>query len=77
MVGMAMMTVQEVFEGLHQLSAEDKFRAVQLLLRDLAVEEESLLKHGGEYELWSQYDSADAAARLLQIMREEEQKLNG
>lgn len=35
------MTVQEVFEVLHQLNAGDKFRAVQLLLKDLAVEEEN------------------------------------
>jgi hypothetical protein len=63
------MTAQELFESLHRLDVEEKFKAVQLLLKDLAGEDEKILKHGGDYELWSQYDSAGAAARLLQIMR--------
>ena len=71
------MSIQELFESLHQLDAEDKFKAVQLLLQDLATDEEKILKHGGDYELWSQYNSADAAARLMQIMREDEQNLYG
>ena len=71
------MSIQELFESLHQLDTDDKFKAVQLLLKDLASDEEKILKHGGEYEMWSQYDSADAAARLMQIMREEELHLHG
>jgi hypothetical protein len=71
------MTVQELFDSLHQLDTADKFKAVQLLLKDLAIDEDKILNHGGDYELWSQYDSADAAAQLMRMMREEEQRSHG
>ncbi len=71
------MSVQELFEALHQLETEDQFRAVQLLLKDISTRTKYLPQAGSEYEWWSQTDSADGAAQLLQIMRDLENRLDG
>ncbi len=59
---------------LHQLSRADKLRAVQLLIEDLALEEEFGIVPGAQYEVWSPYDSAEAAAILTQMLNEDKQQ---
>jgi hypothetical protein len=59
---------------LHKLDRGDKLRAVQLLIDDLALEEEFNLISGVEYEVWSPYDSAEAASILTKLLDEDESK---
>ncbi len=67
------MTITELIQELHQLSPEEKLRIVQFLVNDLAAEEESPhLARNKAYEVWSPYDSADAAAELRQMLQEEQ-----
>ena len=41
------------FSALRKLKRADKLRAIQLLVEDLAVEEEALFLPGAPYEVWS------------------------
>ena len=72
------MTITELIQELHQLSPEEKLRIVQLLVNDLAAEEEVIhLVRDQAYEIWSPYDSADAAFALRQMLQEEQSHNNG
>ncbi len=51
------MSVEELFSELRKLKRADKLRAMQLLVWDLAVEEEALLRPDAQYEVWSPFDS--------------------
>lgn len=58
-----------MINDLHQLNRADKLRAVQLLVNDLALEEFGIVP-GAEYEVWSPYDSAEAAIILTKMLEE-------
>ncbi|MBI5668942.1 MAG: hypothetical protein HZC41_13125 [Chloroflexi bacterium] len=45
------MLSEQLVEQLHRLNRAEKLRAVQLLVNDLAAEEESLLKPGAVYDV--------------------------
>jgi hypothetical protein len=66
----------EVMDELHKLSRADKLRVVQFLVNDLAAGEENLLTTNSHYEVWSPYDSAEAAATLMQMLEEDQQSNN-
>ena len=62
------MIPNEIKNNLSTLSRTDKFHIIQFLLKELAKEEEKELSHyfnpGTQHELWSQYDSYEAAQKL-------------
>lgn len=60
------MISETLIAELQNLSQADKLRVVQLLVNQLTQEESPSL----EYEVWSPYDSADAAAVLQQMLAE-------
>ncbi len=59
---------------LEKLNRVEKLQVVQMLVTQLAREEELLT--AGEYEVWSPYESAGAAAILMQML-EEDRQTNG
>jgi hypothetical protein len=68
------MLPEQLINDLHKLNRADKLRAVQLLVNDLALEEELGFVPGAQYEIWSPYDSAEAAAILTRLLDEDMQK---
>jgi hypothetical protein len=67
------MLPEQLIYDLHQLNRADKLRAVQLLISDLALEEEFGFVPGASYEIWSPFDSAEAAAILTKMLDEDKQ----
>ena len=62
------MSLSQLLPSVHALPRHDKFRLMRELITELAQEDEL---PGGEYPVWSPYDSHDAAATLLQFLKEE------
>ena len=60
---------------LDKLNRAEKLRVVQLLVEQLASEEELLPSK--EYEIWSPYDSAGAAAILTDMLEADRRKHGG
>jgi hypothetical protein len=67
------MSLDELMPSLRELNRADKFRAMQFLVNELAREEETLLKAGAEYPVWSPYDSYEAADALLDALKRDNQ----
>jgi hypothetical protein len=65
------MNAEELFAELHKLNRIDKLRATEVLVLDLAAEEQAQLIPGKEYEIWSPYDSAGAAETLMKMLDDE------
>ena len=63
------MTFEELLPELDKLSRTDKFRAVQVLVQQLAVEEKSVLPEG-DYHIWSPIDAFGAADALLAMLED-------
>lgn len=61
-------------QELDKLNRVDKLRVVQMLVEQLAQEEELLTSR--EYEIWSPYDAPGAAAILIDML-EEDRRNNG
>ena len=61
------MTFEELLPELKKLSRIDKFRTVQALVQELAVEENIALPEG-EYHIWSPVDAFGAANELLAML---------
>jgi hypothetical protein len=66
------MSLAELLPVVHALPRQDKFRLMQELITELA-QEEGLPE--GEYPVWSPYDSYEAAATLLHLLKEEKAEL--
>ena len=62
------MSVEELFVELRKLNRADKLRAMQLLVLELASEEEALLLPGMQYEVWSPFDAPRAAETLTKLL---------
>ena len=62
------MVPNELLSELQKLNRADKLRVVQFLVDALAVEEETLLASGMQYEVWSPYDAPCAAQTLLAML---------
>ena len=56
-------------QELQQLTRAQKFEAMQILLSTLAAEDNLMLTHGTEYEVWSPYDSGEAAVALIKLLQ--------
>ncbi len=69
------MSLAEVLPSLKNLNRSEKLRVVKILIDEISGEEESFFESGAEYEIWSPYDSYDAAEKLRQML--EENKPNG
>ncbi|MCA0457256.1 MAG: hypothetical protein LCI00_25010 [Chloroflexi bacterium] len=66
-----MMVSPELVEQLQQLSPAEKLRVVQILVNDLAVGDTDQIFTNRSYEIWSPFDSADAALKLQQMLDED------
>ena len=62
------MTREELFAELRKLDHGDKLRAMQILVQELAAEEDALLTPGGSYEVWSPHDAPEAGRTLLSLL---------
>ncbi len=65
------MTVIELFPTLRNLPRADKLKVMQFLVTELAQEEEPTLQLGATYEIWSPFDSHEAAHKLAQLLESE------
>ncbi len=62
------MSTEELFDELRRLNRADKLRAMQVLIMELASEEDALLMAGAAYEVWSPYAATEAAQTLLDML---------
>lgn len=65
------MNLSEMLPTLHALPRPEKWRLIQLLVADLACEEETpSIEAGRAYPIWSPHDAYDAADALLKVLEE-------
>ena len=64
------MSLAEVLPNLKTLNRSEKLRVVKILIDEIIQEEASFFESGAEYEIWSPYDSYDAAEKLQQMLEE-------
>jgi hypothetical protein len=60
----------ELIKELRRLGRSQKLRVIQLLANDLAAEEVQYFTEIAEYAVWSPFDSADAAEKLMAMLEE-------
>jgi hypothetical protein len=65
------MISDELLKQVQELNRVDKLWLIQMLANDLAQEENPALIEGVSYEIWSPYDSGDAAKTLLQMLEDD------
>jgi hypothetical protein len=66
-------TLTELLPSLKALPRADKLRAMQYLVSELAREEQvTLLEPDVAYPIWTPYDAFDAAAALIEFLKEEQ-----
>lgn len=65
------MISNDLFDQLHKLSRADKLRVIQMLVGDLAIEEEAYFRADATYDVWSPYDAPGAAQALLEMLDED------
>jgi hypothetical protein len=68
------MTLTEILPSLKQLNHQEKLKAVQFLVNEMAIEE-SLLDSQKEYPIYSVYDSFEAGDALMRLLEKENGKL--
>lgn len=67
------MTISEVLPNLRALNFKDKIRAMQFLANEVAREEDVYFEEGKVYEIFSPYNSFEAAEQLRRLLNEKEQ----
>ena len=66
------MNLSEMLPTLHALPRPEKWRLIQLMVADLAREEETApIEAGGRYPIWSPYHAFAAADAMLKVLGEE------
>lgn len=65
------MTVAELLPTLKSLNHKDKILAIQFLANEVAKEEEVSFDEGKIYEVWSPFDSYEAAEQLNMLLENE------
>lgn len=65
------MTVAELLPKLKTLNHKDKIRAIQFLANEVAKEEDITFDEGKTYEIWSPFDSYEAAEQLNTLLEKE------
>jgi hypothetical protein len=68
------MTAAELLPILKALNHMEKIRAIQFLANEV-VREESFFEEGKNYDIWSPFESSDAAEQLTKLI-EEREKVN-
>lgn len=68
------MSLTDVLPGLKSLNRFEKIRVVQILINEIAKEEESFFENGKQYPIWSPFESYEAAEGLMKLLEEEKQK---
>jgi len=66
------MTITEILPTLKALNHKDKIRVIQFLANEIAKEEEVFFEEGGNYKVWSPYDSYEAAEQLRNLLEGKE-----
>ncbi len=66
------MTYIEVLPTLKTLNHKDKIRAIQFLANEIAREEDVFFEEGKIYEIFSPYESFEAAGQLRKLLEETE-----
>jgi hypothetical protein len=64
------LSLAELLPKLRALSRADKLRVMQFLIAELAREEGKTLQADTDYPVWSPYDAFEAAAGLLEALKE-------
>jgi hypothetical protein len=67
------MTLNELIPELLKLSRDEKLKAIELLQRDINTNE-SPIRDGAVYEVWSPYNSEQTAFELLQMIEEDKKQ---
>lgn len=67
------MRTEELFNELRRLNRIDKLRAMEVLVLDLAAEEETLLLTATQYEVWSPFDAPIAAEKLTKMLDDDKE----
>lgn len=60
---------RNLLDELRQLGRTEKLKVVQILINELAAEEEVFLTAEAQYDVWSPYDAAEAASTLLGMLK--------
>lgn len=68
------MVTTELLTALRSLDRADKLHVMQVLVSDLAEEENELMTSGQAYPIWSPHDAHEAAATLLKVLELPESK---
>lgn len=63
------MTLEQIAVELRKLNRADKLRAMQILVAELAAEEDALLLPGATYELITPYGNEAAAQILFDVLQ--------
>jgi hypothetical protein len=64
------LSLAELLPKLRALSRADKLRVMQFLISELAREEGETLQADTDYPVWTPYDAFEAAASLLEALKE-------
>lgn len=71
------MNATELFPALRNLSRDEKIKALKFLEQELQSEEDQkllqLLQPGATYEIWSPFNSHEAAQTLAKLLEDTEQ----
>ncbi len=68
------MSLPDLLPQVRELSRGDKLRLIRALADDLEREEPPLLSPDHQYEVWSPFDSYEAAAQLQQFLDRDGEK---
>ncbi|OUL32255.1 hypothetical protein [Nostoc sp. 106C] len=71
------MSIAELFPTLRNLSRAEKLQVMQFLVQELADEEALSLQPGATYQVWSPFNSHDAALKLGALLEEDRQPSDG
>jgi hypothetical protein len=71
------MSIAELFPTLRNLSRTEKLQIMQFLVQELADEEALSLQPGATYNVWSPFNSHDAALKLGALLEEDRQASDG
>jgi hypothetical protein len=66
------MSIGELLPAIRLLTRVEKLELIQKLAADLAGEENDLIRSGSHFPVWSPLEAHEAAATLLQALRDEE-----
>jgi len=68
------MVSSELLTGLRKLNNADKLYVIQVLVSELAQEEENLIKGNQSYPVWSPYNAFEAADVMLKVLEDSKLK---